>query len=313
MLSEPFAPFLAAQGVVILDGALATELERRGANIADALWSARVLLDDPDRVATLHRDYFLAGADVAITATYQASFSGFARAGIGRPAAAQAMRDAVALAIGARDAVCCDPRFAVGRQRPLVAASIGPYGAALADGSEYRGDYGIGVDALVAWHAERFALLADSGADLLACETMPCADEVRALLRLLDAHPAARAWISCQARDGAHLASGEPFTPVMELAAAHPQVIAVGVNCTAPAHVCSLVRLARVASAKPVLAYPNAGDRWDAAARRWIALPSGHGLSEMAPEWLAAGAQVLGGCCGTGPAEISALREALLA
>jgi len=302
-----FAPFLRERGVVVVDGALATELESRGANLADPLWSARVLLERPSLIREVHADYLAAGADVVIAATYQATVEGFVARGIAPSDAAQLIRGAVTLACEARDAFWSDPRHRVGRRRPLVAASVGPYGAFLADGSEYRGDYAITEDGLVAWHRDRFALLAHSGADLLACETIPCGDEARAMLRLLDELPQARAWIAFSARDDAHISSGERFDQLAAVVGAHPQVIAVGINCTAPAHVVSLIRAARAVTATPVIVYPNSGETYDAVARRWTVPVTCAPYVQLAREWRAAGAVAIGGCCRTTPADIQSI------
>ena len=303
------APFFARRGIVVLDGALATELEARGADLHDPLWSARTLLEQPSLIRDVHDSYFAAGADVAITATYQASFEGFARRGIAADAAADLMRLAVRIACDARDARWGRIDGEPGAVRPLVAASVGPYGAALADGSEYRGDYALDEDALVAWHAPRFDLLADCGADLLACETIPCGAEARALLRLLDAHPAARAWISFSARDGAQISNGESFAVLAAEIGAHPQVIAVGVNCTAPAYVPSLVRAARAVTGTPIIVYPNSGETWVAGVRRWDPGDACAPFAVGARTWFQAGATIIGGCCRTTPQDIRALHD----
>ncbi len=304
---HPFAPFVAARGLVVVDGALATELEARGADLADPLWSARVLLEQPDLIREVHADYFAAGADIAIAATYQATFEGFAARGIGADDAAALMRQAVTLACEARDAWLARSGGGAGRSRPLVAASVGPYGASLADGSEYRGDYTLDEDALLEWHRERFALLAASGADLLACETIPCGAEARAILRLLDATPQARAWITFSARDDLHISSGERFDVLAALVGAHPQVIAVGVNCTAPAHVESLIRAARTCTDTPVIVYPNSGETYDGVTRRWTRPVRCAPYAEMARQWRDAGAVAIGGCCRTTPADIASI------
>ena len=184
-MHNPLERFLAARPVMVLDGALATELERRGADLFDPLWSAKVLIEMPDIIRAVHLDYFLAGADVATTATYQATFEGFARRGLGHAHAAHMMRRAVELAIEARDDFWTDPRRVPGRLRPLVAASIGPYGAFLADGSEYRGRYPVSDEELSNFHRPRLEVLAATGADLIACETIPCLREALVLARLL--------------------------------------------------------------------------------------------------------------------------------
>src|SRR5580704_10543986 len=201
--------FLAQRPLMILDGALATELERRGADLKDPLWSAKCLIERPDLIRAVHLDYFNAGADVATTATYQATFEGFARRGIEGARAELLMRDAVALAVAARDEFWAVESNRAGRLRPLVAASVGPYGAMLADGSEYRGHYAVDDAALAEFHRPRLRVLADAGADLLACETIPSLREAKVLARLLRELPTQCAWISFSCKDGAHNCEGE--------------------------------------------------------------------------------------------------------
>jgi homocysteine S-methyltransferase len=235
---------------------------------------------------------------------------GLTARGLTVSAAEALITGAVVIARAARDAFWSDPAHRVGRARPLVAASVGPYGAFLADGSEYRGDYALDEHALVAWHRDRFALLAHSGADLLACETIPCAAEARALLRLLDEHPDARAWITFSARDGTHLSSGEPFGAIAAIVGAHPQVVAVGINCTAPVHVASLIAAARAVTAAPVIVYPNSGETYDATQKRWTTPVTCAPFADLAHGWRAAGAMAIGGCCRTTPRDIAALAAA---
>jgi len=309
--SHPFAPFLQARGLVVVDGALATELESRGADLADPLWSAKVLLEQPELIRQVHADYFAAGADVAIAATYQATVQGFGARGLDRAGAESLMRGAVTLACEARDAFWAESSHRVGRARPLVAGSVGPYGAFLADGSEYRGDYALDEDALVAWHRDRFAVLADAGADLLACETIPCASEARALLRLLEEHPHSRAWLTFSARDAVCLSSGERFDDIAAVVGAHPQVVAVGINCTAPVFVAGLIRAARAVTQTPIIVYPNSGDTYDAVSKRWRMSVSCAPFVEFAQAWRDAGASAIGGCCRTTPADIAALTGTL--
>lgn len=307
--TNPVDALLHAQGVIILDGAMATELERRGANINDPLWSARVLLEQPALIEAVHFDYFAAGADIAITASYQASFEGFAARGLDRTQAAELMLRSVHLADAARTRFL-DSAAADGRARPLVAASIGPYGAYLHDGSEYRGDYALSVAELVAWHRPRFELLAASSADLLACETIPCLAEGEALAQLIDEY-AMPAWLSFACRDEMTLNHGEPILQAAGLAAATRNVVAVGVNCTAPRFVTPLLAEAARATSKPLLCYPNSGEAWDADATCWVEGSAATDFGAAARQWYAAGARIIGGCCRTGPADIAALRAAL--
>ncbi len=306
-MNDLLAPFLATRAVVVLDGALATELERRGADLRDPLWSARLLIERPELIRAVHDSYFAAGADIAITATYQASFEGFSRRGIDVAGAAALLQRAVTIATESRDAFWADALNRRGRARPLVAASIGPYGAYLNDGSEYRGDYTLDEDALLAWHQPRFDLLAGSGADLLACETIPCAAEARALVRCLEAHPHMRAWISFSARDQTCISNGEPFAPVAAEIGGHAQVVAIGINCTAPQHIAPLVRAAKEVTTARIVVYPNSGETWDAVEKQWVDTPTCGSFLDGARAWYDAGATLIGGCCRTTPDDIGAL------
>ncbi len=297
-------------GTVLLDGGLATELEARGCDISGSLWSARVLRTAPDAIEQLHYDYFAAGACVAITASYQASYEGFAAAGIDAEETTRLLRLSVELAQSARARYRRDhpedPR------ELLVAASVGPYGAISHDGAEYRGDYGLTVDALVDFHVGRFGVLAASGADLLACETIPTLDEARAYARLLNDHPGAKAWLSFTSPDGVSTSRGEPLEEAASLADRAPNVIAVGVNCVKPEVVGTAVRTLAARTKKPIVVYPNSGERWDAGDESWHGAPAHERLAALAPGWVAAGARLVGGCCRTGPADIRALADALV-
>jgi len=276
---------LRSQGVVLLDGGLATELEARGFDLSDELWSARLLRDDPDAIRAVHRAYVEAGADCVITASYQATLERLP---------AEALRLSVKLA---REA---SPR--------IVAASVGPYGAARADGSEYTGLYDLDERGLRGWHAPRLRVLAESGADLLACETIPSFPEARALADLLDDTPA---WLSFTCRDGERISDGTPIETCARHLDAVDAVRAIGVNCTPPRFVESLIHRIRAVTGKPIVAYPNSGERWDAARRCWTGTRDPGEFAEMALRWRDAGATVLGGCCRTGPAHIRALRALL--
>ncbi len=308
---NPIARGLAEQGCLVLDGALATELERRGADLRDALWSAKLLIEAPEMIRRLHYDYLAAGADVVITASYQATFEGFARRGLSRSDAADLMRLSVQLAAEARDEFWAAEARRRGRVRPLVAASIGPYGAYLADGSEYRGDYGLSEAELIDFHRPRMAVLASAGADLLACETIPCLTEGRALARLLPEFPNVTAWLSFSCCDGEHVCRGERFADVVAAVAGGDQAAAVGVNCTPPQYVESLIRAARTATDKPIVVYPNSGEKWDAGAGCWVPGTDGTDFGAAALVWRAAGAKLIGGCCRSGPEDIAAIRAAL--
>ncbi|OIK06241.1 homocysteine S-methyltransferase [Streptomyces monashensis] len=308
MTSGNTSPSLAnalADGTVVLDGGMSNQLESAGHDLSDELWSARLLAEQPDAVAEAHLAYFLAGADVAITASYQATFEGFARRGIGHDEAARLLARSVDLArTAARRALDA------GVARPLwVAASVGPYGAMLADGAEYRGRYGLSVDELERFHRPRMEVLAGAGPDVLALETVPDADEGVALLRAMRGL-GVPAWLSYTV-DGTHTRAGQPLEEAFALAAEVDEVIAVGVNCCAPQDVGPATEIAARVTGKPVVVYPNSGEAWDAEARAWT------GRSRFATEqvkaWRNAGARLIGGCCRVGPEAIASIRQGLAA
>jgi homocysteine S-methyltransferase len=308
-MNNPLSAFLQRRPWMILDGALATELERRGADLADPLWSAKCLIERPDAIRAVHLDYFNAGADVATTATYQATFEAFAARGITPAAAAQLMRDAVMLAIEARERFWARPPNRAGRLRPLVAASIGPYGAMLADGSEYRGNYPVSDRELEEFHRPRVRVLVEAGADLLAFETLPCLREALVLARLLQEFPSVPAWISFSCRDGAHNCEGERIAECVAQLNDFAQIVALGVNCTAPRHIAPLLQQMHGRTTKPLLAYPNSGECYDAATKGWHAIHATEPFAAAAPAWHAAGARLIGGCCRSRPADIAALKS----
>jgi homocysteine S-methyltransferase len=308
--------FLAQRPVMILDGALATELEGRGADLNDPLWSAKCLIEHPELIRAVHLDYFRAGADVATTATYQATFEACARRGIDSRAAAQLMRDAVALAVAAREEFWSVPANRRDRLPPLVAASVGPYGAMLADGSEYRGRYALDDDALAAFHRPRLLGWAPAGADLLACETIPCLREALVLAKLLHEFPGICAWMSFSCRDGEHTSEGESITACAAALRGFPQIAAVGVNCTPPQYIASLLRHLRKATDRPLIAYPNSGESYDPSSKHWYGGPAAPGaavppFANAVPLWYAEGARLIGGCCRTGPLDIRGVRKCL--
>jgi homocysteine S-methyltransferase len=296
---------------VVIDGGLATELEARGHDLSDRLWSARLLLTDPGAIEDVHLAYSRAGATVATTASYQATVPGFAAAGLDEAAALGAIRVSVTLASNARARYAAES----GSEDAdlLVAGSIGPYGAMLADGSEYRGDYDPGPTALRDVHAPRIEALLDAGADLLAMETIPTIREAEVLVGLLDEFGAV-GWLSYQCRDGASTAAGEPIEAAIAVASGITGLVAVGVNCTAPRFLPALLqRAATVADGLPLIAYPNDGDTWDPAARAWtVDDPAGTFDPVAVAGWTSLGASWLGGCCGTRPTDIAGLAAALL-
>jgi homocysteine S-methyltransferase len=291
----------------VLDGGLASELEARGADLSDRLWSARLLADDPELIRQVHLDHLAAGADIVISASYQASFEGFADRGIERSRAADLMRRSVDLARSA--AVEHRERHPDGVT--VVAASVGPYGAMLADGSEYVGGYGLTVGQLRDFHGPRLEVLLAAEPDLLAVETIPAIEEAEAIVALLDELTDARAWISFSCRDGRLISDGTPFAEAIRLVGSSDRVVAVGINCTPARYVTDL--LAGAAGLRtPLIVYPNEGAVWDATTRRWTLGPDARpDFGSLAIGWREAGATIIGGCCGTKPSDIEAIARSL--
>jgi homocysteine S-methyltransferase len=286
---------------VILDGGLSNALAAHGHDLSDPLWTASLLRDAPGEIAAVHREYYRAGAEVATTASYQASVPGFVRAGLSRTEAESLVRRSVSLAREVRDELAGD-----GRPR-LVAASVGPYGAVLADGSEYRGRYGVDARRLRDFHLPRLELLVSAGPDLLAVETIPDLDEAEVLVPLLD-DLGVPAWLSYSC-EGSATRAGQPLVDAFAVVADSDTVVATGVNCCAPTDVLPALEVARSVTGKPGVAYPNSGQGWDSGTHTWSGDTSFD--VSLAPSWVAAGASYVGGCCQVGPADIAALASAL--
>ncbi|MFG3544035.1 MULTISPECIES: homocysteine S-methyltransferase [Streptomyces] len=283
-----------AEGTVVLDGGLSNQLRAQGCDLSDALWSARLLADAPEQIEAAHAAYVRAGAQVLITASYQATFEGFGRRGIGRDRAAELIAGSVGSARRAG---------AVAGREVWVAASVGPYGAMLADGSEYRGRYGLTGRELERFHRPRVEALASADPDVLALETVPDIDEAEALLRVVEEFRVP-VWLSYTVA-GDRTRAGQPLEEAFAVAAGIDQVVAVGVNCCDPADADRAVEVAAAATGKPVVVYPNSGEEWDAAGRRW----TGEGAFDpgRVRDWQRAGARLVGGCCRVGPSEIAEL------
>ena len=305
---SPFQAFIDERGFVLLDGGLATELERRGADLDHPLWSAQVLHDHPDLIREVHLDYFRAGADVATTATYQASFPGFERCDYTREEAAAYIRKAVTLAQEARDRYL---DFGNAERIPIIAGSAGCYGAFLADGSEYQGRYGVSEAELIDFHRERLEILLDAEVDVVAFETIPCLIEAEAIAELLGEYTDIRAWIAFGCKDGMHVREGQRVRDCAAIVAESPQVMAIGVNCTAPMHVAPLLRELHSVTDKPLLAYPNSGETFDTKRRTWSESEDDSHWAGEAEHWYRSGARLIGGCCRTTPEDIQQLGVAL--
>ncbi|EXU63058.1 homocysteine methyltransferase [Streptomyces sp. PRh5] len=288
------------RGPLVLDGGLSNQLEAQGCDLSDELWSARLLADDPEQIEAAHTAYARAGARVLITGSYQATYEGFAHRGVGREEATALLRRSVELARTAAERTAGGER---GADPVWVAASVGPYGAMLADGSEYRGRYGLSVAELARFHRPRIEALAAAGPDALALETVPDADEAAAMLSAAEGC-GVPVWLSYSIA-GETTRAGQPLRDAFALAAGVDQVIAVGVNCCEPGDADRAVEIAADITGKPVVVYPNSGEEWDATARSWRGRPTFEPGRVKA--WRDAGARLIGGCCRVGPERIAEL------
>lgn len=305
--------YLQAAPLLIIDGALATEMERRGADLHDALWSAKYLIDEPQRIQAVHRDYLEAGADVIITASYQASIPGFVARGLSTKAAYQLIQKSVDIARAARDEwVSATVAGSVARLTPLIAGSVGPYGAYTADGGEYRGQYGLSAQQLREFHRPRIEALVSAGVDCLACETIPDLFEAQVLAELLAEFPDVDAWMSFSCNSADTTCAGQSIKEVAQVMAQYPHIVAIGANCTPPQFIPAIITNLRRYSDHFIVAYPNSGEAYDATTNTWSGIATCDDYVVAARQWYALGANAIGGCCRTDPETIAALRTALI-
>lgn len=292
------------RGPVVSDGAMATELEKRGVATNSALWSATAMLDHPDAIQAVHQSYLDAGAKIMTTNTYQANVPAFEQAGIAATQARQLIQQAVTIAHTARDASHVTDA--------VIAGSIGPYGVYLADGSEYTGAYQLTPSAYQDFHRERLALIMAAGVDVLALETMPRLDEVQALVQLITTTWTQQPyWVSFSIKDPQTLCDGTSLAVAAKWVAAQPNVVAVGVNCTTLENIAPALTTLKAAVAVPLIVYPNSGDQYDPVTKTWQETHLSHQFASFVPQWLAAGARIIGGCCRTTPKDIATVARAL--
>jgi homocysteine S-methyltransferase len=277
---------------VILDGGLSTALAEQGHDLTHPLWTARLLSENTAAIVAAHRSFLDAGAEVLITSSYQASVDGFVRNGATPDEARALLQSTTGLA-----------RQAIGSRSAVLAASVGPYGAVLADGSEYRGDYALSNGELVAFHRERVRLLAETEPDWWACETIPTAAEAVAMGLALSTVRRLPTWMTFTCQSGSHTFGGDRIEDAITAALSTCDLSAVGVNCTAPGFVPELLQRIRRVTDLPLVAYPNGGGSWDVDNKVWL---GDHGATDVTA-WIAAGAEYVGGCCGVGPAELANL------
>ncbi|MFT8320242.1 MAG: homocysteine S-methyltransferase [Bacillus sp. (in: firmicutes)] len=310
-MSNPIEKIIEQFNLVILDGAMATEIEKKGVNIKNSLWSAKAVIDNPNSIKQVHADYFEAGADIATTNTYQASIKGFVQEGWAKEEAENLIRATVALAKEARDEflenrVELDNLNNKERPFPLVAGSVGPYGAYLANGAEYTGNYHLTEEEWKEFHLPRMQLMKEAGVDLFAFETIPNFEEGKVLADLLAAHfPNDYAWLSFSVADQGHISDGTPLKEAVAYFNAYANICGIGVNCTAASHISAIIPILREATSKPIVIYPNAGGTYDAETKSWTSEQEENHYGQQAKKWHNDGAKLIGGCCQTNPGHIN--------
>ena len=307
--NNPIKTLLEQKKHIVIDGALASELQRRGCDLNDSLWSAKVLIEQPELIQQVHYDYFVAGADCAITASYQATPMGFAPKGIELEESIKLIKTSVKLAQQAKMQYLNDIKQ---DKALLIAGSVGPYGAYLANGSEYTGDYQLSESEFIAFHKDRVAALIDAGVDILACETMPSFFEIKALAKLIQQFPMVNCWFSLTLKDQKHISDGTPLTEVIEYLNSIEQIVSVGINCIALEKVTPALEVLSKLTSKPLIVYPNSGEQYDPTTKQWH---KNHDhnctFANQLDVWINLGAKLIGGCCQTTPDDIVEIYQLL--
>lgn len=307
--NNPIKTLLEQKKHIVIDGALASELQRRGCDLNDSLWSAKVLIEQPELIQQVHYDYFVAGADCAITASYQATPMGFAPKVIELEESIKLIKTSVKLAQQAKMQYLND----IKQDKALfIAGSVGPYGAYLANGSEYTGDYQLSESEFIAFHKDRVAALIDAGVDILACETMPSFLEIKALAKLIQQFPMVNCWFSLTLKDQKHISDGTPLTEVIEYLNSIEQIVSVGINCIALEKVTPALEVLSKLTSKPLIVYPNSGEQYDPTTKQWH---KNHDhnctFANQLDVWINLGAKLIGGCCQTTPDDIVEIHQLL--
>ena len=292
---------------LLIDGGLSNVLEAMGHNLNHILWSAKLLDENPEAIITAHLDYLKAGAKCITSASYQASLQGFMEHGLKQTDAEKLILKSVQLA---EIAIQKHLKTSNSKDKALIAASIGPYGAYLADGSEYRGNYGISDEELRAFHHSRIQILDHSNADFFACETIPSFQEAKVLGELLKGTKK-KAWISFSCQDEKHLNDGTLLEDCVSYFNVHPNIFALGVNCTDPKYLSKIIQLIKESSRKKIVVYPNSGEVYQASTKTWIGISNPLEYTSICKEWISLGADIIGGCCRIGPEHIKSVRNVI--
>ncbi|WP_085246587.1 homocysteine S-methyltransferase [Gilliamella mensalis] len=287
---------------IIIDGALASELQRRGCDLNDSLWSAKVLIEKPELIRQVHYDYFKAGADCAITASYQATPLGFEKKAITFDKSIKLIKASVELAQQAKQQYLNETKQ---NKTLLIAGSVGPYGAYLANGSEYTGDYQLTETEFITFHHHRIEALIEANVDILACETLPSFNEIKALIKLIQQFPTTKAWFSLTLKDAQHLSDGTPLSQVIDYLNNQEQIVSIGINCIALENVTPALEVLNQLTSKPLIVYPNSGEQYDPTTKQWYKNHQHNcTFSNQLPTWIKLGARLIGGCCQTTPNDI---------
>ena len=301
-ITNPFQWHLDTNGYAIIDGALATELQNRGCDLNDPLWSAKVLMEQPQLIEDVHYDYFLAGADCAITASYQATPLGLASKGCTLSESIDLIKKSVQLAQQAKERYLLNNPC---NKELVIAGSVGPYGAFLADGSEYTGDYSLSDEEIATFHHDRIQALIEAGIDIIAFETMPSFPEIKVLANLIKQYNKP-CWFTFTLKDHDHISDGTPLATVINWLNSIEHVMMIGVNCIALDSVTAALKTLSQYTNKPLIVYPNSGEHYDPNNKTWC-IATHRTLCEYADEWQQYGAQLIGGCCRTTPDDIKQL------
>jgi len=288
---------------IVLDGGLATELEKKGFVLNDHLWSAALLADNPEAIRNVHLSFLEAGADCIITASYQSTVSGFMKRGYSEKKSKDLIKLSVKLARDAID-IFLEHNLCEGRPYPFIAGSAGCYGSFLADGSEYRGDYHLEFNEYADFHRERIELLAEAGADLIAFETIPSAQEGAALVELMKDYPELPYWLAFSVKDDVHISNGDIFADFIKDAGSSDNLIGCGINCSSPGHVTGVLKGLHDYKIKNFVVYPNSGEVYNKSCNCWTQGGGSDILPDSVKQWYNLGAKIIGGCCRTGPDDI---------
>ncbi len=297
---------LATQPLLFLDGGAGTHLEALGCDLNHPLWTAKILKEQPEQIVQLHKDYFAAGADIGESVSYQATVEGFVKEGLDEPQAIALLKSSVTHLLTAREQWWQESGQASGRRYPLVAASIGPYGAFLADGSEYRGDYQINAQQLHDFHRHRIEILWQQGVDILAVETIPCLEEAQVIADIVQSLKA-KCWITFSAKNKTQISDGQAIAECVQALEHYDCIQAIGINCTAPETITSLLGEIKNHTSKALIAYGNLGDHYDPDTKTWQQSQHSKPYQEHIVQWQALGVRIVGGCCGTTPATIKSI------